>query len=41
MANERVVQSDEGKKLADELGKFFSFRSLFIDLFSNKKKKQH
>ena len=25
MANERVVLSDEGKKLAEELGKFFSF----------------
>jgi hypothetical protein len=29
MANERVVQLDEGKKLADELGKVFFFH-IFI-----------
>ncbi len=30
MANERVVKSEEGKKLADEIGKFFSFRYIYF-----------
>jgi hypothetical protein len=35
MANERVVYSQEGKKLADDLGKFFSFRYLFEEEYIN------
>jgi len=31
MANERVVKLDEGKKLADELGKFFFLLDRLID----------